>query len=439
VTDALLAVPVMVKVLAALALILIVSRLSRHLIVAVLVATVVLGLWCGHDAAAFAAITWQRVFSLDNLMLVVIVLQVIWLSSQMAASGVMDDLVTSVRNRVSQRTSMAVLPAVIGLLPMPGGALFSAPLVDSVDVDGSVPARLKAQTNHWFRHVWEYWWPLYPGVLLAVDITGLDIWQFTLLQLPLSAFAVLTGAWFLLRHIPGDARETESRAEGPTPSFVRLVLPIAVVILCYAVIRTGHGILSGLAGGELPLNKYAPMAVGLLAGMATLQLQRPLGRGEWRKVLVQRRAFVMVAIVVAVRVYGAFIEADLPGGTALVSQMHGELTGWGVPLLPVLMILPFLSGLSTGLSIGFVGASFPIVMALIGEDPSTGTYLSTIVLAYGFGYIGMLISPVHVCLVVTSEHFETHLLRNMLALVRPGTAMLVLVTGAYFLVRAVFP
>ncbi len=147
----------------------------------------------------------------------------------------------------------------------------------------------------------------------------------------------------------------------------------------------------------------------------------------------------MVAIVVAVRVYGAFIEADLPGGTALVSRMHAELEGWGVPLLPVLMILPFLSGLSTGLSIGFVGASFPIVMALIGEDPSTGTYLSTIVLAFGFGYIGMLISPVHVCLVVTSEHFETHLLRNMMALVRPGAAMLALVTMAHYLVRALFP
>ena len=433
--DSLLHAPALLKVLVALLLILAVGRFCRHLMVAVGVATLVLALWSGHSGAAMLQIGRERLVSANSLMLMVVTVQVILLSSQMVQTGATDDLVKSVRARVSRRASMAVLPAVIGLLPMPGGALFSAPLVDSVDEWGEVPADLKAQTNHWFRHIWEYWWPLYPGVLLAVELSGLEIWQFMLLQMPLTLFAAAAGSWFLLRRMGGG---DEPPAKGTrAPKFFGLILPIIVVILCYAGIRVGHAVVSLRSGVPLPLNKYLPLMVGLFAAMGVLQLQRPMGWPKWRTVLLSKRAALMAAIVALVRVYSAFIEAELPSGVTLVEQTRQEMAGLGLPLLPILMILPLVSGLSTGLSIGFVGASFPIVMSLIGDNPSLGVHLSTVVLAYGFGYMGMLISPVHVCLVVTSEHFKTRLLRNVVALAKPGAVMLVIVSCVYLLLRQV--
>ncbi len=434
--DSLLHVPALLKVLVALLLILVVGRFCRHLMVAIGVATLVLALWSGHSGAAILQIGWERLASANNLMLMVVTVQVILLSSQMSQTGAADDLVKSVRARVSRHASMAVLPAVIGLLPMPGGALFSAPLVDSVDERGEVPADLKAQANHWFRHIWEYWWPLYPGVLLAVELSGLEIWQFMLLQMPLTLFAAAVGSWFLLRRMGGG---DERPAKGTrAPKFFGLILPIIVVILCYAAIRVGHAVVSLRSGVPLPLNKYLPMVVGLFAAIGVLQLQRPLGWRKWRRILLSRRAVLMAIIVASVRVYGAFIEAELPSGVTLVEQTRQEMAGLGLPLLPILMILPFVSGLSTGLSIGFVGASFPIVMSLIGDEPSLGVHLSTVILAYGFGFVGMLLSPVHVCLIVTSEHFKTRLLHNVAGLAKPGAAMLVIVSCAYLLVRHVF-
>ncbi|MHC5034841.1 MAG: DUF401 family protein [Planctomycetota bacterium] len=423
--DAILDAPVLVKVFAALALILVLNRLLGRLVLSVFLGALVLGLWSGHSAGAILSIAWARLSSAGCILLMLILLQVIWLSSQMAAAGVMEDLVTAVRARVSRRGAVAVLPAVIGLLPMPGGALFSAPLVDSCDTDDMIGPVLKAQTNHWFRHMWEFWWPLYPGVLLALAMTGLEIWQMMMIGMPLTLCSVGAGYVFLLRRIKPESEEVAAAAlagQGPGP--FALLLPIVVVIVCYTAIRLADAGL-GLLWPEAPrVHRYVPMVLGLAAAILTLQIQRPLGKEQWRKILLSGRAVGMAAVVAAVLVYGAFIEADLPGGQSLVGQMSAEMAEWGIPLMPIIMLLPLVSGLATGVTVACVGASFPIVIDLLGDSPSTSALLSTTVLAYGFGYMGMLLSPVHVCLVVTGEHFKTGVLRIAAGLLKPAAVVL---------------
>jgi len=430
--DAILGAPAIVKALGALSLILLINGLCRRLLVAVLAGALALALWCGHSPAAAAHIAWVRLSSTSNLLLLLVVFQVLWLSSQMAATGVMTELVEAVRARVSRRGAMAVLPAVIGLLPMPGGALFSAPMVDSCDPEGEVVPGLKAQTNHWFRHVWEYWWPLYPGVLLALEITGLDLWQVMLYGVPLSLASACAGYVFLLRRIPHEQAAAPAQSGRPARPLLPLLTPIAVVIGAYVFIKGGHALLSDVAPQVGPLNRYVPMALGLFCAMAVLQRSRPLGLSEWKRIALSRRALSMAVIVAAVRVYGAFVEADLPGGESLVGQMHVELSAWGIPAAAIIAVLPLVSGLAMGLSVGFVGASFPIVLSLLGADVSFGQALSAWALAYGFGYMGMLLSPVHVCLVVTSKHFETPVLRNAAGML-PAAALVCVCTLALHL------
>ena len=434
--EAIMEAPVIVKVLGALSIILVINYFCKHLIVSVAVGALALALWSGHSAGGMARVAWGRLSSVSNLFLLLIVFQVIWLSSQMAETGIMEGLVAAVRARVSRRAAMGVLSAVIGLLPMPGGALFSAPLVDSCDTEGTIGAELKTQTNHWFRHIWEYWWPLYPGVLLALDITKLEVWQLVLVGVPLTGCAVAAGYWFLLRRIKPDPKGDEDHRQGKKPKLLPHVLPILIVIVTYALIKGGHASASRLGATLPPLNEYVPMAVGLFLAMLVLQRERPLGREQWRRILLSRRALNMVLIVLAVLIYGAFIEAPLPDGQELAAQMRAEMVDWGIPLLAILMLIPMVSGLATGLAIGFVGASFPIVMNLIGPDPTTGQVIATAALAYGFGYVGMLLSPVHVCLIVSSEHFKTSVLRNAAAMAKPAVFILIGALAEYGLIMA---
>jgi len=439
--DWLINLPTLVKVLASLGLILAVNRLARNLTISVLVGTLVLGAWSGRPAGALAGTAWGRFASADNLGLMSAVVLVIWLSSQMAAAGVMADLVAAVRARTGKRTSMAVLPAVIGVLPMPGGAIFSAPLVDRIDADGSVAPLLKVRANYWFRHIWEYWWPLYPGVLVAVGITGLEFWQFMLLQLPLTAFSLTAGYLFLLRRIPpepaGGADADTDRGDAPAPPLLRLILPVIVVIGTYAAVRLAWWGAARVWPALPPLNKYAPMVLGLVLALATLERQRPLGWRAWRPILLSPRTAVLVVLVAVIRIYGAIIEMPMAGEPSLVAEMQTEMDAWGIPALGMIMLLPFVAGITTGICVGFVGASFPIVVSLVGAGAPMPDLLAAVTLAFGFGYMGMMLSPVHVCLIVTNEHFKTRLARSLLGLVAPAAAVLAAVTAYHVAIRLI--
>jgi integral membrane protein (TIGR00529 family) len=80
----------------------------------------------------------------------------------------------------------------------------------------------------------------------------------------------------------------------------------------------------------------------------------------------------------------------------------------GLPPLLVLTTLPFLAGVMTGLTIAFVGITFPILMPLMGGSPPS---LGLLALAFGSGFAGVMLSPVHLCLVLTREYFNADMAR----------------------------
>jgi hypothetical protein len=451
-------VPVLVKVLVTLALILLLNRLVKDLLVSVLVGTLLLGLWFGHGLPAVGTIAWERFSSPDNLLLIAVLLLVIWLSSLMAEGGVMRDLVEVVRSRVPRRLAFAALPAVIGFLPMPGGALFSAPMVDSADPDRALNGLLKTQTNHWFRHIWEYWWPLYPGVILALELTRLEIWQFVLAQLPVTLIAAGSGALLLLRRIPRGELAGERRPRSATPgavtggkadatalaapfgaappparrSFLSLMAPILVVVAVFALLQI-------LFPGLHRVSRYVPMAAGLFLALVVLQLQRRLPLSAWLAAVFSWRALQITLLVVVVRIYGAVIEAPLPDGVLPVALLRRELAQFGIPDALLIAFLPFICGFTMGSTVGFVGASFPLALSLLGPTPSLGRLAATTVLAYGFGFMGELLSPVHICLVVTAEYFHIRLLRSLASLIPPALLVLAGVTLWHLAIRWLLP
>lgn len=442
----LLAAPVLVKVLATLTLILALNRLVKELLLSVLAGTLLLGLWFGHGLPVIGGVAWRRFSEPDNILLAVVLLQVIWLSSLMAEGGVMRGLVEVVRARVSPRVAYAALPAVIGFLPMPGGAMFSAPMVDSVDREGRLGGLLKAQTNQWFRHIWEYWWPLYPGVILALELTRLEIWQFMAVQFPITLVAIGSGA-LLLRRIPrGEgarsegARPTAARPTAARPTaarqdrarFLNLVAPILTVIVAFALVQL-------VFPGLRRVSRYVSMAIGLCLALAVLQGQRRLPLSAWRKAIVSWRAVQITLLVLVVRVYAAVIEAPLPGGLLPVELLRQELVRFGIPDTLLIAFLPLICGFTMGSTVGLIGASFPLVLSLLGPQPGIGRLLGTTVLAYGFGFMGELLSPVHVCLVVSAEYFRARLLSAIAGLIPPALLVLTGVTVWHFALRWLLP
>ncbi len=418
--DFIFQVPFIIRILLTLTIILVLYRCVKNLIISLLAGILILAFWSGHNVQQILNISWLQFSATDNLLLIIIILQVIWLSTQMKQTGVMRDLVGTVSRTLSKKYSLAVLPALIGLLPMPGGALFSAPMVKDVDSANEVANLDKTKINYWFRHVWEYWWPLYPGVLLAISITKLQIWQFMLLQLPLSLFSILGGYFFLLRPLK-TLKQTEKQAhQKETVRFGMLVAPIQIVICVYFLIQIAFPGISGLS-------KYLPMIIAIGAAQVFLQLTRPLSLKKIAKIVTSLTSYKLALVVALIRVYGAFIEARVADGILLTDHIRAELAALSIPIFIIIILIPFISGLTTGLAVGFVGASFPIVINLIGANPPMPTLLSYTVIAFAFGYMGMMLSPLHVCHLVTNEYFKTNLIKSIIELLKPAA---VVVLGA---------
>ena len=423
-----MAIPVLIKILVSLSIILVVNRLIKNLALSILAGTSVLAIWSGHSFATIASISWNEFYSLDNAMLSAIIFLVIWLSSQMAKAGVMGDLVKAIKAKLSVKGAIAVLPAIIGLLPMPGGAIFSAPLVEDCDENSIINPVLKTKINYWFRHIWEYTWPLYPGLILVSDIAGLHIWQLFLLGLPMTAAAIIVGYFFLLRKVKNQLLVHHKIKKG----IFKLISPIIVVIVVYSAIIIFIPSIPGIS-------KYLPMILGLLSAMLLLQMERPISASDWKSVIINRKPVIMVLIVVLVSIYGAFIEAKMPNGVLLMDQMRMELDTLGIPIIALIMIIPFVSGLATGITVGFAGASMPIAISLLGTDPALYQILSTVSLAFSFGFMGVMMSPVHICLIVTNEHFKTSLAKSLTSLIPLIITMLIFaLIYSQIIIKAIF-
>jgi len=103
-------------------------------------------------------------FSERFLSLYGIIILITFLGRLLKEIGYLNKLVSASRELIGgARTASALLPALVGLMPMPGGALLSAPLVDEVLPKNKYPPEFMTIVNYWSRHVVEFCWPVYPG------------------------------------------------------------------------------------------------------------------------------------------------------------------------------------------------------------------------------------------------------------------------------------
>ena len=92
---------------------------------------------------------------------------------------------------------------------------------------------------------------------------------------------------------------------------------------------------------------------------------------------------------------------------------------WKIPLFSIAIILPMLVGLVCGITIAFVGTTFPILISLINSTGQGEFMLAYMMLAIVSGFVGVLFSPVHLCLMLSNQYFETSLARVYRYLVFP--------------------
>lgn len=423
-------VPAWAKMGVSFAGILLANRKGISLGLAILLFSAVLSLWSGTGISGLA-FQVQSLGLPENYLLVVVIALLLFFVEALNQSGRMERTVAALKSSLNNKAMLiSGLPALVGLLPMPGGAIFSAPIVESIDGSGELNAAERGAVNYWFRHIWEYWWPLYPGVILAIRYSELPTAVFLLIQIPFTLVAAISGYFFLLRHVKwGSFRYPEK----PDPAaFLSALVPIAILVFISVL---GSAVLpkTGLTG---TLSSLLSMLIGLIIAIAAVFYRNA---SAWRpslRMLKKADIWQMVVLVIGILAFAATIKAPLDAaGTTLVTVMRDEFINAGIPLLAVIVLIPFISGLGIGIAVGFVSASFPVVFALLGADPTLGVTAATAALAFPIGFMGMMLSPLHVCFMVTCGYFKTPLFRIYRSIIGPIavviTASLIL-SGFYY-------
>jgi len=328
-----------------------------------------------------------------------------------------------------RRVAMAVAPAFIGLLPMPGGALFSAPMVGELSDDLAVPAEDRTLINYWFRHVWEWTWPLYPGVLFAAAITGAALGKVILAQAPMTLGAIAIGMALCFRRVKLPPREQGASLPGTWWDVAGSVWPVALVIVLTATLGTATRLAPGWGiRGETAL--LLALAVVLPAFLWSKRVPLREVAGLVRQTVTPQ----MVVLVFGVVAFGQMLAAY---GAA--RDLPRVFAAWGVPPLALLFFVPLVVGLLTGYMPAVVGICFPVLLSLLveGQGGTAVVHYGRMAFAYAGGLSGVLLSPVHLCLVLTRQYFGADfagVYRRLVALVG---ALAIVAVGALVLWEAV--
>ncbi len=323
------------------------------------------------------------------------------IGGSMNQSGQIDDLVNNLR--IGRKGLMALSPAIMGLLPMPGGALLSAPILEKGGE--GVPADLKVAINDWFRHLFVMIYPLSSALIASAKISSLSVYTALLSLLPTFAFALVLGYFFFVRRVRGtiDYSSPFSMKKLLIPLGIILVAPFLDFVLKKTLalpvkeIATVFGVCTAFAF-SLFVSKSKPKLWAIAKKMK-----------PWNFTLIIIGMFIFLHIFQASNI--ADLIATIPLPIATLSVIAGFILGFatGRVLLPASIIYPvYLTS----------GAITPFVFALI--------YTSIF-----FGYV---ISPVHPCVCVSLEYFNVSMKKFFKLMILPTSIIIViaLVTSIIF-------
>jgi len=401
-----------IKVLVSFGLMLVGIRNKLGIAFSILAGGLIMGLFFGLSVSELFFTSNKALVQEKFLLLVGIVGLILVLSDALEKSGQSVRLMEALSGYLVQpRLRLIFFPALIGLLPMPGGAVFSAPMLKAVSSDMTLGNEDKVVINYWFRHVWEMAWPLYPGIILTVALADIPVTAFIARSWPgvVAMFAI--GWFFFLR---AGVLDPGSRIDQPVTDragyrqVIKEGLPLVIAIVGAVGLET----LISAMGSHIPFEWG--VIIALVGAIICIMAQNRLGISFLLAVLRKKSLWMMLMVIGAI-----FIFKDVMQAAGIVEAMASK-AGGGVALFAAAVFLPFLVGAVAGINVAFVGATFPLLIGLLNSLGMEEQMVPYLILASFAGFSGVMVSPIHICFVLTCNYFETDLVRTWRRLVAPS-------------------
>ena len=339
------------------------------------------------------------------------------LAKCMQETGAITKLIESLSTFFSKGGTLGVIPAVYGLMPVQGGALFSAPQIDKEGEKYKLKKDQKNFLNIWFRHIWLPIYPISSAMILicSIQFSGVPLQMLILANLPSFVGMIIIGYLYLRKYTKNAHPTTTTASKKNTQGLVYLLPPI-VPLMFYPLKFLG----------------VSETRCFLLGVVISLLVLYGLLKIEWRVYLHVLKKSVTWKLALAI--FGIMILREM----ITISQTHVLLAemmqNLAFPALVIIIVIPLLLGTLTGYNLGAVALSYPLVEPFFAFTGVNIIGLTSII--FMCSIIGYLISPIHLCNVLSSEYLKTDTTR-MYRMFLPAAFALLLIQILFVVV--VFP
>ncbi len=368
-------------------LIIVLIRRGRRFGVAMLVASGVLMIFSQNNLTVLQTfyVFKDAVISVDTISLTVGVALIGILANSMKHRGQIESIISNLRHRTREEGVLAAIPAVFGLLPVPGGALMSAPMIDGEGKRLGVSKSGRVFLNLWFRHIGFLIFPLAPPLLLIAHKSSVALHSLILFQVPIFLGALIVGVIILFREtkVETDSEVADFLEKGKFSLFNSLA-PISTSILLFF-----------LFSYFTPLSFYSSLVVSIPVGILVSLL---IGVSEGisaSNIIKEGFSFDL-----SLAVFGILIFYKIVQSSGLSITLSDLFLGSFLPVPALIVIISFLLGFSMGHNLGAVGVSYSILASSVSGS------LPFVSLIYVSSFLGYLISPIHLCVAVNYEYFN---------------------------------
>jgi integral membrane protein (TIGR00529 family) len=343
----------------------------------------------------------------DTIELALLLTLIFVLAKCMQETGAIKKLIDSLKTFFSRGGILGAIPAVYGLMPVPGGALFSAPLIEKEGEKFKLDKNQKNFLNVWFRHIWFPIYPISSAMILICSEKFSNINIYTLIAANIPAFIafVLIGVVFLKFFI----RETKKIKSLPEKNYHGLIylLPPTIPLVFYAALYF------------VGFPRVRSFLIGILFSILLLYYLVKIDRKKYIDIIKKSLSWNLALAIFGIMIFREMFSVS--GADVFIANI---MSGFSFPALIIVILIPFILGLLTGYNLGAIALSYPLIQPFFEFTEISLVGLTSLIFISSIA--GYLISPIHLCNVLSSDYLKTDTTR-MYKMYIPAVFFLLLV------------
>ncbi|MBA1335725.1 MAG: hypothetical protein HPY66_1352 [Firmicutes bacterium] len=354
-----------------------------HIGTTMFTASAVIGLLGGFGLRRTAGIIFTSVTSRSTIVLLAVVTMICILDHLLRTYKILDRMVDSLEDLFgSSRVLIMLVPSLMGVLFIPGGAVMSAPVVGYLGDRLEFGNARKSAINIVFRHALFLLFPFSTAMVLASQLAEVSPYMIIRLNIPVAAAALLAGYILFVRKSPVRVAVNVERSAKALPLRVGRVLLYTSPFWLAILLNLAFG---------------TPFYLALAPGVLIVYMTTGEDKGDFARDIIKGINIKMLYSVAGIMSLQGFIS-NMPA----VKQTINSLVDTGMDIRVLIVLAAAFIGFLTASNPAVVGMLCPIFLPFAHSLQERAAFASLIFIS---GFLFYFISPVHLCQVFTTEYF----------------------------------